>query len=101
MPKKKKAKKLKNVKKTKTRNKNKVELKALEKKATSSSADEKPVIVKIKKQATEKRSYNLKDFVVYPSRGVGQILEYISILSSQATMQCIFIKMANVNHQNS
>ena len=36
--------------------------------------DEKPEIRKIKKQATEKRIYNLKDFVVYPKHGVGKIV---------------------------
>ena len=37
------------------------------------SADQKPEIKKIKKQPTEKRIYNLKDFVVYPKHGVGKI----------------------------
>ena len=86
MPKKKKSKKIKSkkikfIKKkiVKNKNKTKTELKVSEKKTLPSSAEEKPVIVKIKKQATEKRGYNLKDFVVYPSRGVGQILEVIKI----------------------
>ena len=35
--------------------------------------EEKIEIKKIKKQATEKRIYNLKDFVVYPKHGVGKI----------------------------
>ena len=38
------------------------------------SPDEKIEIKKIKKQATEKRKYNLKDFVVYPKHGVGKII---------------------------
>ena len=38
------------------------------------STDEKIEIKKIKKQATEKRNYNLKDFVVYPKHGVGKII---------------------------
>ena len=85
MPKKKKVKKVKKIKKTKSlkkkfiKNKTKAELKLSEKKSLHTSAEDKPVIVKIKKQATEKRSYNLKDFVVYPSRGVGQILEIVKI----------------------
>jgi len=85
MPKKKKVKKVKKIKKTKSlkkkiiKNKTKAELKLSEKKPLHTSAEDKPVIVKIKKQATEKRSYNLKDFVVYPSRGVGQILEIVKI----------------------
>tara|TARA_E500000178_G_scaffold274364_1_gene272953 strand:- start:614 stop:1285 length:672 start_codon:yes stop_codon:yes gene_type:complete len=44
------------------------------KKQTSSNQEDKPEIKKIKKQATEKRQYNLKDFVVYPKHGVGKIL---------------------------
>ena len=40
---------------------------------TFKSSDEKLQIKKIKKQATEKRVYNLKDFVVYPKHGVGKI----------------------------
>jgi len=36
--------------------------------------EEKVEIKKIKKQATEKRKYNLKDFVVYPKHGVGKII---------------------------
>ena len=40
-------------------------LKSVDKKNTIPGPDEKPEIKKIKKQATEKRIYNLKDFVVY------------------------------------
>ncbi len=36
--------------------------------------EEKVEIKKIKKQATEKRKYSLKDFVVYPKHGVGKII---------------------------
>ena len=35
--------------------------------------EEKVEIKKIKKQATEKRLYDIKDFVVYPKHGVGKI----------------------------
>jgi CarD family transcriptional regulator len=76
MPKKKKSKKskkLKTVKKVKVLNKAKSTIKPQEKKNITSGADEKPEIKKIKKQATEKRIYNLKNFVVYPKHGVGQI----------------------------
>ncbi|MDC0903430.1 CarD family transcriptional regulator [Pelagibacteraceae bacterium] len=44
-----------------------------EKKASNVGPDEKPEIKKIKKQPTEKRIYNLKDYVVYPKHGVGKI----------------------------
>ena len=76
MPKKKKVKKIKKVKKTKKvklSNKLKQPLKSIDKKSTVPGAEEKPEIKKIKKQSTEKRIYNLKDFVVYPKHGVGQI----------------------------
>ena len=70
--KKKKTKKLKKVKQLKGI-KSKSSAKILEKKTTMSGQDEKPEIKKIKKQPTEKRIYNLKDFVVYPKHGVGKI----------------------------
>ena len=38
------------------------------------SQDQKPEIVKIKKQETEKKQFKPKDYVVYPKHGVGQIL---------------------------
>jgi CarD family transcriptional regulator len=43
-------------------------------KKTSFGSEEKVEIKKIKKQANEKRQYNLKDFVVYPKHGVGKIV---------------------------
>lgn len=39
----------------------------------------KPEIKKIKKQETEKREYKVKDYVVYPKHGVGQITEFKKI----------------------
>ena len=39
----------------------------------------KPEIKKVKKQGTEKREYKVKDYVVYPKHGVGQITEYKKI----------------------
>ena len=76
MPKKKKAKKAKILKKTKiSKIKTKVKpgIKTSEKKAVIVGPDEKPEIKKIKKQPTEKRTYDLKDYVVYPKHGVGKI----------------------------
>ncbi len=74
MPKKKKKKKSKILKKTKIiKIKTKTENKAVEKKTASFGAEEKPEIKKIKKQPTEKRIYNIKDYVVYPKHGVGKI----------------------------
>ena len=46
----------------------------IQKRKVSYSAEEKIEIKKIKKQATEKRRYNIKDFVVYPKHGVGKIV---------------------------
>ncbi len=40
----------------------------------SSAGDEKVEIKKIKKQPTEKRIYNVNDYVVYPKDGVGKIV---------------------------
>jgi len=37
--------------------------------------DQKPEIKKIKSQASEKKEYKIKDYVVYPKHGVGQITE--------------------------
>tara|TARA_B100001123_G_scaffold278505_1_gene309986 strand:- start:287 stop:931 length:645 start_codon:yes stop_codon:yes gene_type:complete len=56
----------------------KIKKKILAKKPASPSSyktgDEKIPIKKIKKQATEKRIYNIKDHVVYPKHGVGKII---------------------------
>ena len=46
---------------------------------TKNIADQKPEIKKIKKQSTEKRVYKIKDYVVYPKHGVGQIIEFKKI----------------------
>ena len=75
MPKKKKVKKVKKLKKIKKIKNLKVKspLKPLEKKSSIPGQDEKPEIKKIKKQPSEKRTYNIKDFVVYPKHGVGKI----------------------------
>ena len=45
----------------------------------SKSNEVKPEIKKVKKQETEKREYKLKDYVVYPKHGVGQITEFKKI----------------------
>tara|TARA_B100001250_G_scaffold412076_1_gene442340 strand:+ start:974 stop:1642 length:669 start_codon:yes stop_codon:yes gene_type:complete len=44
------------------------------KKTSAYSTEEKIEIKKIKKQPTEKREFNIKDFVVYPKHGVGKIM---------------------------
>ncbi|MDC1125753.1 CarD family transcriptional regulator [Candidatus Pelagibacter sp.] len=45
----------------------------------SKSNEVKPEIKKVKKQETEKREYKIKDHVVYPKHGVGQITEFKKI----------------------
>ena len=42
----------------------------------SKSNEQKPEIKKVKKQDTEKKEYKVKDYVVYPKHGVGQITEF-------------------------
>jgi CarD family transcriptional regulator len=43
------------------------------------SNEVKPEIKKVKKQVSEKREYKIKDYVVYPKHGVGQITEFKKI----------------------
>ena len=45
----------------------------------SKSNEVKPEIKKVKKQETEKKNYKVKDYVVYPKHGVGQITEFKKI----------------------
>ena len=97
MPKKKKVKKSKKpkiVKKVKIKKNLKSSIKILDKKSTIPGADEKPEIKKIKKQATEKKIYNLKDFVVYPKHGVGKIIAIEKITIAEIEVHCykIFIE---------
>ena len=72
--KKKKIKKIKTKKVKKNLIKSKPILKNIEKKNTAVNPDDKPEIKKIKKQPSEKKLYNLKDYVVYPKHGVGKII---------------------------
>jgi CarD family transcriptional regulator len=60
--------KKKSIKKEKVENKN-------EALRISKNNEQKPEIKKIKKQETEKKQYKVKDYVVYPRHGVGQITE--------------------------
>jgi len=45
----------------------------------SKSNEVKPEIKKVKKQETEKKEYKVKDYIVYPKHGVGQIIEFKKI----------------------
>tara|TARA_B100002051_G_scaffold250160_1_gene261386 strand:- start:72 stop:743 length:672 start_codon:yes stop_codon:yes gene_type:complete len=71
---KKKNRKVKNIKVIKSKNKFlKLQKRGVETKKND-SADEKIEIKKIKKQPTEKKQYNVNQYVVYPKHGVGKIL---------------------------
>ena len=45
----------------------------------SKTNEVKPEIKKVKKQETEKKQYKVKDYIVYPKHGVGQITEFKKI----------------------
>ena len=61
-------------------------------KKSSKYNDQKVVITKIKKQATEKKIYKIKDYVVYPKHGVGQILSTGAKTIGGIDVQCYDIK---------
>ena len=71
---------LKTVKQVSTKNsiKEKVEIKT-DNLRISKSNETKPEIIKVKKQETEKKNFKVKDYVVYPKHGVGQITEFKKI----------------------
>ena len=54
--------------------------------------EQKPEIKKIKKQQTAKREYNLKDYIVYPKTGVGQIQSINTKTIGEIEVQCYDIK---------
>jgi len=75
MTKKKKVKKVKKIKKDKVKIDNKKSISATTYKSNIFKGNEEKLkIKKISKQPTEKRIYNLKDYVVYPKHGVGKIV---------------------------
>jgi CarD family transcriptional regulator len=65
----------------------KVEKKRLEIKKNNLS-DEKIIIKKIKKQPTEKRQYDINQYVVYPKHGVGKILSIEKAVISEIETNC-------------
>ena len=97
MPKKKKkvkkVKKVKRVAKIKP-SKNKTSKQAESSKPLRVGQDEKPVILKVKKQPTEKKLYVVKDYVVYPKHGVGKItaIEKATIGQIEIQFYKIFIE---------
>ena len=98
MPRKKKIKKKTKINRTKTR-KGKVVFKKSTrqnnyKSSTYITNEEKIKIKKIEKQPTEKRIYNVKDYVVYPKHGVGKIVavEKAKIGNIDITFYKVFIE---------
>lgn len=58
----------------------------------SKNNEVKPEIKKVKKQETEKKEYKVKDFVVYPKHGVGQISEIKKISIGGIDVETYVIK---------
>ncbi len=85
-----KSKKITQKKQTKISKKN-VELKT-ENLRISKGTEVKPEIKKVNKQATEKREYKVKDYVVYPKHGVGQISEFKKISIGGIDVETYVIK---------
>jgi CarD family transcriptional regulator len=52
----------------------------------------KPEIKKVKKQSSEKREYKIKDYIVYPKHGVGQISEFKKINIGGIDVETYIIK---------
>ena len=91
--------------KSKTIKSRKIQSKKLDKKTTSKktqnktenlriakSNEIKPEIKKIKKQETEKREYKIKDYIVYPKHGVGQITEFKKVSIGGIDVETYVIK---------
>ena len=83
--------KIKKRKKKKLKSKKKIIEKKLVTSKSFGSKEEKILIEKIKKQPTEKKLYNIKDYIVYPKHGVGKIVSV-----SKATMGGIEINFYKV-----
>ena len=66
--------------------------KNVELKKSSKYNEQKIVITKIKKQSTEKKLYKIKDYIVYPKHGVGQILSAGPKTIGGIDVQCYDIK---------
>ena len=95
----KKTKKIKKITKTTSKLSKKLIKKAEKKNETQSESlripknnELKPEIKKIKKQSTEKREYKIKDYVVYPKHGVGQITEFKKINIGGIDVETYIIK---------
>ena len=58
----------------------------------SKNNEVKPEIKKVKKQDTAKREYKIKDYVVYPKHGVGQVTEFKKINIGGINVETYIIK---------
>ena len=89
-------KKTKKIKTAKSINKKTIKSNKIENKTDNlripKSNEVKPEIKKVKKQETEKREYKIKDFVVYPKHGVGQITEFKKINIGGIDVETYIIK---------
>ena len=54
--------------------------------------EQKPEIKKVKTQGTEKKEYKIKDYVVYPKHGVGQITEFKKISIGGIEVEAYILK---------
>ena len=79
------------IKKKLKNNKKEIEIKS-ENLRISKGTEIKPEIKKVNKQATEKREFKIKDFVVYPKHGVGQISEFKKISIGGIDVETYVIK---------
>ena len=79
-------------KKTVKKTGEKIENKSSDGLRISKSNEVKPEIKKVKKQETEKREYKVKDYVVYPKHGVGQITEFKKISIGGIDVETYVIK---------
>ena len=95
----------KEIQKSKVIKSKKIKSKKLDKKITSKKTENKtenlriaksneikPEIKKIKKQETEKREYKIKDYIVYPKHGVGQITEFKKVSIGGIDVETYLIK---------
>ena len=63
----------------------------------SKSNEIKPEMKKVKKQETEKKEYKVKDYVVYPKHGVGQITEFKKINIGGIDVETYILKFEKDN----
>ena len=89
-------KKIKKIAKIKTKKTSKIVEKKIEPKVENlriaRNNEVKPEIKKVKKQETEKREFKIKDHVVYPKHGVGQITEFKKINIGGIDVETYIIK---------